>query len=271
MELLGAGFVALAMAFLAAGIYRMRRQRTAALRSRRPVVRSWRKEKTWFEVVGQYVGLDHADRLCQYAGRPYGLTGVTLLQYQFLFGLLVMVLFFAVSIPFGVMVGAAAWYMPRFLLSAMATQRRTQIATELPAFLDLWGLLVASGEGVETALVEICRRHPDWMLTAEIRRVRDRVSASGLFGESLVEEARITGSPEFVAVAEQVSHLVDGGGLPSKELARMAEQMREQRVTELMQSAGAMAIVGIFPKLGAVFLSLMPVLVTIVLTVKEQL
>jgi Flp pilus assembly protein TadB len=271
VEALAGVFAALAVLLLATAVYRLRRHRTATLRARRQVVRSWRKERTPFEVIGQYVGLDHADRLCQYAGRPYGLTGTTLLQYQFLFGLLVMVLFFAISVTFGLIIGGFAWYMPRFLLSAMATQRRTQIAMELPAFLDLWGLLVASGEGVETALVEICKRHPDWMLTAEILRVRDRVSASGLFGESLVEEAKVTGSPEFVAVAEQVSHLVEGGGLPSKELARMAEQMREQRVTELMQSAGAMAIVGIFPKLGAVFLSLMPVLATIVLTVQKQI
>jgi len=157
------------------------------------------------------------------------------------------------------------------MLSALAGQRRAQIALELPAFLDLWGLLVASGEGVETALVEICKRHPDWLLSAEVRRAVDRMLASGLFGESLVEEARVTGSQEFLIVAEQVRHLAEGGGVPSRELAKMAEQMREQRVAELVQSAGTMAIVGIFPKLFAIFLSLMPVVGTIILTVMKEL
>jgi Flp pilus assembly protein TadB len=261
--------VVLCIVSLAVGLHRMIFTRPSMARARR-VATGWRKEKRWAELLAQNMGLEHADRVCQYAGRPYGLTGMALLQYQGVFGLLVFVMFLQVNLLFALITGLMAWYMPRFLLGVLAQQRRTQIALELPAFLDLWGLLVASGEGVETALVEICKRHPDWLLTAEIVRVRLRVSASGLFGESLIQEAKVTGSPEFVAVAEQVSHLADGGGVPSKELARMAEQMREQRVSELVESAGAMAIVGILPKLGAVFLSLSPVLVTIGLTVMRQ-
>lgn len=261
-----------AMLFVAAlawGIYRLMYHRPASVRTRR-IMTGWRREQRWSESLVKLFGVDHADEVSRHAGRPGGLTGLALLQWQHAFGLMVFVVFLKVSLPFALAVGVFAWYAPRFLLGVLAQQRRTQIALELPAFLDLWGLLVASGEGVETALVEICKRHPDWLLTTEIERVRHRVSASGLFGESLIEEAKVTGSPEFVAVAEQVSHLADGGGVPSKELARMAEQMREQRVTELMESVGAMAIVGIFPKLGAVFLSLAPVIVTIALSVARQ-
>lgn len=239
------------------------------LLQRRTTHPAWGQEP--FHVrLAKKLGSEEADRLCQYAGRPYGLTGLALLQYQFLFALLCIFLFGAVSLTFGIIGGILSWFMPRLLLSSRAQQRRMQIALELPAFLDLWGLLVASGEGVETALVEICRRHPEWQLSTEMRRALERISASGLFGESLVEEARVTGSPEFVAVAEQVRHLAEGGGLPSKELSRMAEQMREQRMADLAQSAGAMAVVGIFPKLGAVFLSLTPVIATIILTVMES-
>lgn len=270
MEVLASFFAAVAVLLLTLGAHRLWRARPGAMRLQRMARRVWRRERHWWDAVGRYVGLAHADRLCQHAGRPYDLTGVMLLQAQFACGLAFMALFMAVSLWFGLILGAFAWYMPRLLVSALAQQRRTQIALELPAFLDLWGLLVASGEGVETALIEISRRHPDWQLTTEIKKVRDRVAASGLFGESLIQEARGTGSPEFITVAEQVSHLVAGGGVPSRELARMAEAMREQRVAELMQSAGAMAIVGIMPKMFAIFLSLAPVLATIFLTVMKQ-
>lgn len=240
-----------------------------ALRSRRSTVSHWGQE-SWHVRLARRMGAEEADRLCQYAGRPYGLTGLALLQYQFLFALLCVILFGTVSLFFAIAGGFFSWFMPRILLSSMAQQRRMQIALELPAFLDLWGLLVAAGEGVETALVEICRRHPEWQLSTEMRRALERISASGLFGESLVEEARVTGSPEFVMVADQVRHLADGGGIPSKELGRMAEQMREQRMAELSQSAGAMAVMGIFPKLGAVFLSLAPVIASIILSVVKS-
>lgn len=271
MAFLAALLSALAVLALAAPLLRRRVANSRALRRARAAVRgTWGREKTWYERLAQHLGADHADRLCQHAGRPYGLTGATLLQYQFLFAVIWMAMFGAASMALALIGGVTLWLSPRLLLASMAQQRRVQIALELPSFLDLWGLLVASGEGVESALVEICRRHPDWMLSSEVRRALERISASGLFGESLVEEAKVTGSPDFVAVAEQISHLADGGGVPSKELGRMAEQMREQRMADLAQSAGAMAVVGIFPKLGAVFLSLIPVMATIVLTVAKN-
>ncbi|HWI53841.1 MAG TPA: type II secretion system F family protein [Symbiobacteriaceae bacterium] len=268
MELL-AGFFVGAAILLACWPFLQNRSRS--IRARRAVQHSWDRRKTWYQALGPYLGIEAADQLCQYAGRPAGITGAALLQYQWLFALLCVVLLGAANTLLGLVGGLLAWYMPRLLLSSLAQQRRAQISLELPAFLDLWGLLVASGEGVETSLVEICKRHPDWLLTVEIRRAVDRMLASGLFGESLVEEAKVTGSQELLIVAEQVRHLSEGGGVPSRELARMAEQMREQRVAELVQSAGTMAIVGIFPKLFAIFLSLMPVIGTIVLTVMKQL
>lgn len=270
MEVLAGVFLSLAV-LLFCWPFLVARSRAPHLRKARRLQMSWDRRRKWYEALTPYLGLEAADQLCQHAGRPAGLTGAALLQYQWLFALVCTVLFGAVSLIFGLMVGLLAWFMPRILLSSMAQQRRAQIALELPAFLDLWGLLVSSGEGVETALVEICRRHPDWLLSIEVRRAVDRMLASGLFGESLVEEAKVTGSPEFLQVAEQVRHLADGGGVPSRELAKMAEQMREQRLADMVQSAGAMAIVGIFPKMFAVFLSLMPVIGAIVLTVMKEL
>lgn len=270
MVLFASSLAAAAVLLLAAGLYRYGTVKPSILRARRTAQMLRRRAPRGWAAIAQRLGAARADQLCQYAGRPYGLTGISLLQAQFLCGLLFLVAFAGASLWFALFAGVLAAYLPRLLVSAMAQQRRAQIALELPAFLDLWGLLVAAGEGVETALVEICRRHPDWLLTAEIQRVRDRVSASGLFGESLVEEARVTGSPEFITVAEQVHHLVAGGGVPSRELGKMAEQMRQQRVTELMQSAGAMSIVGIFPKMFSVFLSLAPVFAAIILTVAKQ-
>jgi len=261
-------FAAVVVAFLP--LIRAKTIRRGTLRHRGPATAQWERDRSLFGSLAKSVGVEQLDRLCQHAGRPYGLTGITLLQYQFLFALVVIVVLGLANMALGIVSGIFCWFAPSLLLYSMAQQRRMQIALELPSFLDLWGLLVASGEGVETALVEICRRHPDWMLSNEVRRVLERIAASGLFGESLVQEAKVTGSLDFVGVAEQISHLADGGGVPSKELARMAEQMREQRMADMAQSAGALAVVGIFPKLGAVFLSLIPVMATIVLTVVKS-
>lgn len=262
-------FAAVLVAFVP--FIRAKLARKGAQRQRGPATAQWERDRSVLGVLAKTVGVEQLDRLCQYAGRPYSLTGIALLQYQFLIALLVTVVLGIGNIALGIVGGLFSWFAPTLLLYSMAQQRRAQIALELPSFLDLWGLLVASGEGVEPALVEICRRHPDWMLTTEVRRALERIAASGLFGESLVEEAKVTGSLDFVGVAEQISYLADGGGIPSKELARMAEQMREQRMSDMTQSAGAMAVVGIFPKLGAVFLSLIPVIATIVLTVVKSL
>jgi len=270
VELLAGLLTGAAILMLCWPFLQSRRTALSALKARRAAM-SWEKKRHWYQVLTPYLGIEAADTLCQHAGRPAGLTGAALLQYQWLFALLSGVLLGIFHTTFGLLAGLLGWYMPRVLLSSMAQQRRAQIALELPAFLDLWGLLVSSGEGVETALVEICKRHPDWLLSVEVRRAVDRMLASGLFGESLVEEAKVTGSLEFQTVAEQVRHLADGGGVPSRELARMAEQMREQRMADLAQSAGAMAVVGIFPKLFAIFLSLMPVIGTIFLTVMKQI
>lgn len=271
MDILAAMTVALATLLFCWPFIRAKQMHPAVIWSKRMTRAAWGRESQRMDRFKSALGSAQADLLCQHAGRPFGLTGTSLLQFQFIAALLFFVLFISASLFFAVMVGGLAWFMPRVLLSSMAGQRRAQIALELPAFLDIWGLLVTSGEGVETALYEICRRHPNWLLATEVRRALDRVAASGLFGESLVEEAKVTGSPEFVGVAEQISHLAEGGGVPSRELARMAELMREQRAAELAQSAGAMAVVGIFPKMFAFFLSLAPVIVTIILTVKKQL
>lgn len=271
MDILAALAAGLAVVLVCWPFCRAKREQLQGVRARLLAQKSWDRRQGLLQSLAPNLGLAAADRLCQYAGRPWGMTGLTLLQVQCAAALLMLALFAAIHLGLAAFFAVLTWFMPRILLSSLAQQRRARIALELPAFLDLWGLLVAAGEGVEAALIEICRRHPDWQMSSEVRRAVDRMLASGLFGESLVEEAKLTGSAEFTAVAEQVRHLADGGGVPSKELGKMAEQMREQRVAELMQSAGAMAVVGIFPKMGAIFLSLAPVVATIVITAIRQI
>lgn len=221
----------------------------------------------WAAALLARLGVAGADRLCQHAGRPWGLTGERLLYLQALCGLVWMAAGGAALGPgYGLALGALAGWVPRVYLSALAQQRRQRIALELPSFLDLWALLLTAGEGLEAALVEVCRSHPDWLLSAEMRRVLDRVFASGLFGDSLVEEARVTGSPDLLLVAEQVRHLASGGGVPSRELTLLADRLREQRAAAMAQAANNLAVAGVFPKLGAVVLSLAPVVATVILT-----
>jgi Flp pilus assembly protein TadB len=218
------------------------------------------------------IGAAEADALCRQAGRPRGLTGQTFLVVQWglaLFTALLMVP--SLGPVFGLAAGAMAWYVARFWLKATAESRHKQIGLELPTFLDLWSLLVANGATVEGGLVTIVRHHPEWLLSAEMRLVLDRVAASQLLGESLTQGARETGVVELVTVAEQVRQLVDGGGAASQELSRIAQRLRDERLDQLIQSTGTAAIVGIFPKLFAVFLSLTPVIASIFITVIRQM
>lgn len=218
------------------------------------------------------LGAAEADRLCREAGRPAGLTGSHVIMLQWLVAACSGALLGTAGHPvLGMAVGGAAWVCPRLALSAAREARHQRILLELPTFLDLWGLLLGSGEGLETALVEITQRHPDWLASAEMRRVLDRVAASGLFGESLVTVARESGSEALVGVAEQVRQMAEGGGSPTRELARIAHRLRNDRISRLVQSAGMAAVLGIFPKLLTVFLSLLPVVASIVLTVIDQL
>lgn len=217
------------------------------------------------------LGAAEMDRLCRQAGRPHGLTGSTFLLVQWTLagggGLFTAA---SAGIMPGLLIGGLGWYGARFWLKAVAEARQQRIELELPTFLDLWGLLVSSGESLDGALVEIVRHHPDWLVSAELRLILDRVAASGLLGDTLVAGARETGSVELMAVAEHVRQLLDGGGRPSKELARIAQRLREERMARLVQSAGVAAVVAIFPKLFGVFLSLLPVVASILLTVAQQ-
>lgn len=217
-------------------------------------------------------GAVEMDRLCRQAGRPYGLTGSTFLLVQWtLAGGTGLLTGASGGIMPGLLIGGMGWYGARFWLKATAEARQRRIGLELPTFLDLWSLLVSSGESLAGGLVEIVRHHPDWLVAAEMRLILDRVAASGLLGDTLVAGARETGATELITVAEQVRHLLDGGGRPSVELARMAQRLREERMARLVQSAGVAAVVAIFPKLFGVFLSLLPVVASILLTVAQQL
>lgn len=217
-------------------------------------------------------GAVEMDKLCRQAGRPNNLTGQRFLIIQgFLAASVTVVMTPLVGLLFGLVMGAGAWYIARFWLKSKADERIRQIELELPTFLDLWSLIVTAGDSIEAALVEIVRHHQEWVVTTEMRLVLDRVAASGLLGESLVAGARETGSLDLIAVCEQVRQLIDGGGSPSKELARTAERMRQERMSQLNKAAGIGATMGIFPKLFTIFLSLAPVIATIILTVMEQI
>jgi len=221
--------------------------------------------------LGALWNVAEAERLCREAGRPYGLTGPGLLALQWSLAAATGVLaWVAMGPPLGLAAAGLGWFCARLVVSAARDARHAQIMAELPVVLDLWSLLVAGGDGVESALVEISRRHPQWLLSQEIRRVLERVAASGLLGESLVAVARETGSPQFVAVAEQVRQFMDGGGAPARELARLAAAMRDERMSRMRQAAGTAAVVALVPKLGAVGLSLAPVIANILIMVARH-
>lgn len=217
-------------------------------------------------------GAVETDKLCREAGRPYNLTGQRFLIIQWFLAVSVMVVLVPLTgFLVALFLGAAAWYLARFWLRKRADARIHQIELELPTFLDLWSLIVTSGDTLEGALVEIVRHHQEWVVTTEMRLVLDRVAASGLLGESLVTGARETGCLDLITVCEQVRQLLDGGGSPSKELARAAERLRQERMAQLSQEAGVGAALGVFPKLFSIFLSLAPVLAAIILTVMDEL
>lgn len=229
------------------------------------------KEEGRLERIGAALGLEDLDQLCRQAGRP-DLNGRKLLGYRVLVAAVLAVFGYAIAgFFFALVLAAGGWYLVRFWVVTQADARKRQIAFELPTFLDLWGLLTSAGESVEGALVEITRRHPDWVLSGEMRLVLDRVASSGLLGDSLVRGARETGCQDLIDVAEQVKQLTEGGGKPSTELARIAERLRNERMTKLAQEASMGATLGIVPKLGGMFLSLLPVLACIVLTTLESL
>lgn len=226
------------------------------------------EENRWRQLLST-LGVADMDKLCRQAGRP-DLTGRKLLTYRVVLAVVLAVFGYAVGgFFFALLLAAGGWYLVRFWIFSQAETRKKQIEFELPTFLDLWGLLTSAGESVESALVEITRRHPDWVLSGEMRLVLDRVASSGLLGESLVRGARETGCQDLIDVAEQVKQVTEGGGKPSTELARIADRLRTERMVKLAQDAAFGATVGALPKMGGMFLSLLPVIACIVLTAMD--
>lgn len=222
--------------------------------------------------VARVFGVAAAEQLCREAGRPYGLSGHGLLALQWGLGSISAVMGWGPLGPAGAALAAAlGWWAPRLAVKAARDARHATMAIELPGILDLWALLVAGGDSIESALVEITRRHPHWLVSGEMRRVLERVAASGLLAESLVTVARENGAPAMIAVAEQVRQFVDGGGAPARELARMAAVFREERVSQLRRGAAAAAVAGVLPKVASVFLGLAPVFAHIVITMARVL
>lgn len=234
---------------------------------------TWTKqEETRLSKFLASIGEEEMDKLCRRAGRPRDLTGRQAITLQWTLGASLAVLGYAYGGLFYALIGGVGgWYLVRIWLSSQADDRIKRIELELPSFLDLWGLLISSGESIHGALHEIVKQHPYWVTSVEMQNVLDKVAASGLLGESLVEVARETGCEDLIAAAEQIRQMAGGGGSPSKELARIAERMRQERMAKLNQSAAVSATFGIIPKVFSLFLSLTPAIATLILGVMKQL
>lgn len=216
------------------------------------------------------LGETGADMLCRQAGRPYGLTGARLITLQAAGAMAGLLIGTALgSAPIVVCAGVIGCLFPRAVVSGQASRRQAAIQLELPAFLDLWSLMLSAGAGVEEALAIISERHPEWVVSAEVKLALTRVAASGLLGEALVEVARDSGSKDMLGAMEQVRHALEGGGGIAQELVGIARRTREEQAVRLTESAALGGILGVFPKLGTALLSLAPMVVSILLMVVE--
>ena len=135
--------------------------------------------------------------------------------------------------------GLAGAMVPSWLLASAASERRKEIRQALAGYVDLTGVVLAAGEGLETALRHAAAMGSGWAYGA----------ISGC-----LESARLTRRPAWEALADlggrlalpELVELADGLGLAGTEGSRLRESLsaraaslREHELSEAEAAAGS--------------------------------
>jgi tight adherence protein C len=138
-----------------------------------------------------------------------------------------------------VLVGVAGAFAPTYVARAQAAERRAEMRHTLAGYVDLTGVVLAAGEGLETALRHAAAMGAGWSY-AELRRALDtaRLTRRPAW-EALGEAGRHIGVPELVELSEGLALAGGEGARLRDSLAARARTLRDHELTEAESKAGS--------------------------------
>ncbi len=160
------------------------------------------------------------------------------------------------SLGFGVGFLAPDWELERRLAA-----RRSAVAMELPAILDMLTIATSAGLALEQALGVVARQSQG-LLALELRHaVRELALGQRSVVEALEGLAERLGTPELSGFAGQMRAAHEQGLPLSQALAAQAEALRERKRLRIVEEGGKASVRMILP----VALFILPVLFVVLL------
>jgi tight adherence protein C len=156
--------------------------------------------------------------------------------------------------------GAAAVYLPGFLLSKAATSRADRIDAELPHFVDQLAIAIEAGMSFDAALSYLIDAS-DGPLTEELRRVMTELRVGQSRKAALRSFANRVGTESTVAFANAVLASEQLGSPLASILRAQAADFRHQRQMHAEERAQKAPVKMLFP----IAIFILPVLFVIIL------
>ena len=123
--------------------------------------------------------------------------------------------------------GAAAWYVPFFMLGSRAGKRNRQLTEQLPEALDFLSRILKSGHSLTTGLQMMGSEMPD-PLASEFRRTYDQHSLGSPLEQCLKDMAERVDSTEFSFFVTAVLIQRQSGGDLSMVLGNISGTVRSR-------------------------------------------
>lgn len=135
--------------------------------------------------------------------------------------------------------GAGGGVLPAWLLRAAAAERRAEMTHVLAGYVDLTGVVLAAGEGLETALRHAAAMGSGWAYDSLSRALESaRLTRRPAWG-ALSEMGQALGLTELVELAEGLGLAGTEGSRLRESLAARAASLREHELSEAEAKAGS--------------------------------
>lgn len=139
--------------------------------------------------------------------------------------------------------GFVGFYYPNFKLKQKIDERKLQLKSEIPDFLDLLAATAPSAKTTEDAIRKVCER-TEGQITDEFETALDQVNAGKRLRDALNGFAARCGVPEIDVFVSQVNQSEVFGTPIEKTLSAQAEKMRKlkRHVAELKAKKATMTL-----------------------------
>jgi len=211
-------------------------------------------------------GRDKLEQQLTRAGRPGNLGPNEFVALQLVLGLLSIALVvllallirptsnrgLALAIGFAAIAGIGSYVVPKFYLSRLVTQRKTEIRQSLPFAIDLLVVTVEAGLGFEMALNRVVEKM-EGALADEFRRVTEEITLGATRRQALqnmTDRVEVDQLKSFVSAIIQATEM---GASIGQILRIQADQMRTERRQAIEEQAQKAPVKMLIPMVIFIF------------------